>query len=68
MNRMEHETRRQILAKLEQELYGTAAHAADEVDRGEANLGEQKREHYARARGLLHKAHLLCVRVLRYLK
>ncbi len=67
MTRKDHATRRQILRKLEQELYGTAAHAADQVDRGEANLGNRKREHYEKARGLLHLAHRLCVKVLRWL-
>lgn len=68
MTRKEHETRRAILRQIESELYGTAAHAADQVDRGEANLGGEKVKYYKKARALLYRAHRLCVDVLRRLR
>lgn len=68
MTRKEHETRRAILAKLEKRLYSSAAYAADQVDRGEANLGGEKVKHYENARGLLYQSHRLCVKILRCLK
>jgi hypothetical protein len=68
MTRKEHQTRRTILKRIEGELYGTAAHAADQTDRGYANLGGQKIAHYRDARKLLGKAHSLCGKVLRLLK
>jgi hypothetical protein len=68
MTRKEHQTRRTILKRIEGELYGTAAHAADQTDRGYANLGGQKIVHYRDARKLLARAHALCGKVLRLLK
>lgn len=68
MTRQEHETRRTILAKLEKKLYSSSAWAADQVDRGEANLGDEKLKHYEKARSLLYQSHRLCVKILRCLK
>lgn len=68
MNRAEHETRRAILRKLEKQFYGMSAHAADQVDRGEANLGGEKLKYYEKARRLLYQSHRTCVKILRWLK
>lgn len=66
--RREHETRRAILAKLEKRIYSSAAWAADQVDRGSANLGGEKLKYYEKARRLLYQSHRMCVKILRCLK